>query len=126
MAGRVYAGELVGPGWDAVRARRQQIIGNRGETLDATVVPAEYHDLLPFASLLSTGEEPLAEDFWIALSPEDRQQFMSKLSPERADKIQEWARNAGRSTERWAFFYLAENYRSFVGLPRKRPVVPHS
>jgi hypothetical protein len=112
---RRYGDEL-GSEWDAVRELRQGAIGNRGEVLDAAIVPKEFHDLLPFASLLATGEEPLAEDFWAALPPEARATFLRVMSAHRVEQLQAWARQAARTTDRWAMFYLAEHYKTFVKL----------
>jgi hypothetical protein len=113
MVGRVFGEELSGDAWDAVRAIRERIVGNRGAVLDADIIPTEFHDLLSFASLLSTGEGPLAEDFWNALSPGARATFMLRMSDVRADKMQEWARQAPRGAERSAIFRLAEVYKVF-------------
>jgi len=97
MSARNYGDSLAGKSWDAVRAVRRQVIGNTGELLDASVVPEEFHDLLPFASLLSSGEEPLSEDFWSALDSDARNVFVSRLDRARAARVQEWARRRARS-----------------------------
>ena len=114
MSARNYGDSLAGKSWDAVRAVRRQVIGNTGELLDASVVPEEFHDLLPFASLLSSGEEPLSEDFWSALDSDARNVFVSRLDRARAARVQEWASGLSHRTERWSFFYVCETYRVFL------------
>jgi hypothetical protein len=65
MPTRVFAEELQGPAWDRVSAIRKDLYGGdgRGLALDPERVPAFFHHLLPYASLLTTGEDGAFLDF---------------------------------------------------------------
>ena len=81
MPVKVFADELQGPAWARVRAIRKENYGNSGEPLDSEVVPEGFHHLMPYASLLTTGEEPALEEFFDALDGSTRDALMSALEP---------------------------------------------
>ena len=85
MVARVFADDLQGAGWDRVRAIRQSVFGinGRGVALDADRVPEVFRRLLPYASLLTTGEEGALLDFWDALGPDERDVFLSAVRSRR-------------------------------------------
>jgi hypothetical protein len=83
MTARVFADELQGAGWDRVRAIRKELYGGdgRGVALDPERVPEIFHHLLPYASLLTTGEEGAFGYFWDALDAPERDDVLKAVKP---------------------------------------------
>ena len=81
MPRKLFADELQGPTWDRVRAIRRRHFGNSGQALDPEVVPEVFHHLMPYASLLTTGEEATLHEFFDALDDTTRNALMSAIEP---------------------------------------------
>jgi hypothetical protein len=80
----LFADELRGPAWDRVRTIRRDLFGGdgRGVALDGDEVPPIFKPLLPYASLLTTGEEGALLDFWDALGPPEQEALMAVIGPQ--------------------------------------------
>jgi hypothetical protein len=83
MTARVFADELEGVAWDRVRAVRKGLYGGdrRGVALTPELVPSVFHHLLPYASLLTTGEEGAFLDFWDVLDAPQRDALLKAITP---------------------------------------------
>jgi hypothetical protein len=78
MVARRFADELTGPAWDRVRAVRRHVLGDDGLMLSDGAVPEALRHLLPYASLLSTGEEATLMAFGEAMGDEQRTKSRSE------------------------------------------------
>jgi hypothetical protein len=83
MTARVFADELEGSAWDRVRGIRRELFGGdgRGVALDPERVPGGFHHLLPYASLLTTGEEGAFVYFWDVLDAPERDALLKAITP---------------------------------------------
>jgi hypothetical protein len=79
MGERRFADDLSGAGWDRVRGVRRQLLGDDGEELALEEVPAPLQHLLPYASLLTTGEEGALAAFWDAMGVVERGLVMNRV-----------------------------------------------
>jgi hypothetical protein len=78
----LFADELHGPAWDRVRQIRRDLLGDDGVALDGDAVPPAFKPLLPYASLLTTGEEGALLDFWDALGPSEQEALRAAIAPQ--------------------------------------------
>ena len=81
MPTTLFADELQGPTWDRVRAIRRRLFDDSGQPLHPEVIPEVFHDLMPYASLLTTGEEATLLEFFDALDGPTRDAVMSAVEP---------------------------------------------
>jgi hypothetical protein len=118
MKGIVQGDALRGNDWDKLRELRLLRKGDGGLVLDASRIPVQFRDLLPYISLLATGEDGLQHEFWAVLSSHSRGSFYAAMEqvPDRVDKIRASVQNAPYSAEIAQLSYLADTYESFVAL----------
>jgi hypothetical protein len=111
---------LVGDGWDAVRAHRERLKGERGLALDQRRIPKDLRHLLPYASLLATGEDGLQAEFWKLLPPQERKRFCAVMEEsDRVERIREVTQDVPYSAEMAQLAYLADTYSAFVWFMRQ-------
>ena len=88
--------------WNAVRTTRRDLLGDDGEELCEDEVPESLRDLLPYASMLATGEEGALTSFWCAMDDETKAHLVGLVVP-RITALNELGSRAPRSPTRSAF-----------------------
>jgi hypothetical protein len=78
---RCFADALTGALWDRIREIRRSVIGGEGAQMSEDEVPSELRDLLPYASLLTTGEEATLAEFWWAMDAGTRESLVALIVP---------------------------------------------
>jgi hypothetical protein len=77
---RVHGNDLKGAAWDAVRRVRRETIGDEGRSLSDDGIPEGLLPLLPYASLLGTGEEGAWQLFWDVMDPPARRDLLGRVT----------------------------------------------
>jgi hypothetical protein len=113
---RIQGDALVGDEWNAIRTVRERVKGDRGLALDESRVPKDLRDLLPYASVLATGEDGLQSELWKLLTPDAWMRFRSAMEarPDRIERIREVVEGAPYSVEMAQLSYLADTYLAFA------------
>lgn len=87
MTRQRYDDTLTGRSWDRVRRIRMRVLGIEPHLFDERKVPATLRPLLPYASLLATGEEALWIEYWDALDTETKRELWSALEARSRDLL---------------------------------------
>lgn len=112
MSRRCFADDLKGDDWGRVLSERKQVLGTGGAVLDDETVPEAFRHTLPYASLLTTGEEGTLSAFWSSMSAPARDHVMKTIEPIYKE-LRAFGLRGPRSREREALLDLARFYDLF-------------